>query len=89
MSVALAWAWAWGGPDLGVVVNPGMSLGPGQLPKYNIFFIGVKRNAERYKFWEPRPPVDVVWARNQNSWLSICHVQADVNFLVTVMKTRL
>ena len=38
-------------------------------------FIGVKRNAERYKFSEPRPPVDAVWARSRESRFSLCNAQ--------------
>ena len=54
-----------------------------------IVIVGVKRNAERYKFWEPRPPVDAVWARNRKSRFSMWKVQADVNFLVTFAKNAL
>ena len=50
--------------------------------------IGVKRNAERYKFWEPRLRVDPVWARSRRSRFSICNAQPDVNFLVTFAKRR-
>ena len=56
---------------------------------YRISYIGVKRNAERYKFWEPRPPVDAVWARNRKSRFSLWKVQADVKFLVTFAKNAL
>ena len=48
----------------------------------------MKRNAERYKFWEPRPPVDPVWARSRRSRFSICKVQSDLNFLVTFAEKR-
>ena len=51
-------------------------------------FIGVKRNAERYKFWEPRLRVDPVWARSRRSRFSLCKVQSDLNFLVTFAKRR-
>ena len=50
--------------------------------------IGVKRNAERYKFWEPRLRVDPVWARSRRSRFSMCKVQAALNFLVTFAKRR-
>ena len=45
--------------------------------------IGVKRNAERYMFQEPRPPVDAVRARIRESRFSILDAEAVVNFLVT------
>ena len=45
--------------------------------------IGVKRNAERYKFSEPRAPVDAVWARTRESRFSFRKAEAVVNFLVT------
>ena len=48
--------------------------------------IGVKRNAERYKFWEPRLRVDPVWARSRRSRFCICNAQPDVNFLATFAK---
>ena len=50
--------------------------------------IGVKRNAERYKFWEPRLRVDPVWARSRRSRFSLCDAQPDLNFLVTFAKRR-
>ena len=50
--------------------------------------IGVKRNAERYKFWEPRLRVDPVWARSRRSRFSFCNAQPDLNFLVTFAKRR-
>ena len=50
--------------------------------------IGVKRNAERYKFWEPRLRVDPVWARSRRSRFSVCKAQPDLNFLVTFAKRR-
>ena len=49
----------------------------------------MKRNAERYKFWEPRPPVDAVWARIRKSQFSLCKVQGNLNFLVTFAKNAL
>ena len=49
----------------------------------------MKRNAERYKFWEPRPRVDPVWARSRRSRFSLCQVQSDLNFLVTFAKNAL
>ena len=51
--------------------------------------IGVKRNAERYMFQEPRPPVDAVRARIRESRFCIRDVQSDVNFLVTFAKSAL
>ena len=51
--------------------------------------VGVKRNAERYKFSEPRPPVDAVWARSRESLFSLCDARPDLNFLVTFAKTAL
>ena len=44
--------------------------------------IGVKMNAERYMFSEPRAPVDAVWARIRGSRFSILKAEAVVNFLV-------
>ena len=43
-------------------------------------FIGVKRNAERYMFSEPRAPVDAVRARIRESRFSFRQDQAVVNF---------
>ena len=51
--------------------------------------IGVKRNAERYMFQEPRPPVDAVRARIRDPLFSFRQVQSDVNFLVTFAKSAL
>ena len=51
--------------------------------------IGVKRNAERYMFQEPRPPVDAVRARIRESRFSIRKAEAVVNFLVTFAKKAL
>ncbi len=51
--------------------------------------IGVKRNAERYMFQEPRPPVDAVWARIRDPPFSFRQVQSDVNFAVTFAKSAL
>ena len=50
------------------------------------FLIGVKRNAERYMFSEPRPPVDALRARIRESRFYILQVLPDVNFLVTFAK---
>ncbi len=52
-------------------------------------FIGVKRNAERYMFQEPRPPVDAVRARIRDPLFSFRYLQSDVNFLVTFAKSAL
>ena len=61
------------------------------LPSYflHVSFIGVKRNAERYKFSEPRAPVDAVWARIRESRFSFLEAEAIVNFLVTFAKKAL
>ncbi len=56
--------------------------------KDNIMF-GVKRNAERYMFQEPRPPVDAVRARIRDPMFSFRKVQSDVDFLVTNAKSAL
>ena len=53
------------------------------------FLIGVKRNAERYMFSEPRPPVDALRARIRESRFSFRDAGADVNFLVTFAKRAL
>ena len=50
--------------------------------------VGVKRNAERYKFWEPRPPVDAVWARIRESRFSFLKAEAVVNFVITFAETN-
>ena len=55
----------------------------------SIIFIGVKRNAERYMFQEPRPPVDAVRARIRESRFSLRHAEAVVNFLVTFAEKAL
>ena len=49
----------------------------------------MKRNAERYKFREPRLRVDPVWARSRRSWFSFCKVLSDLNFAVTFAKNAL
>ena len=49
----------------------------------------MKRNAERYMFQEPRPPVDAVRARIRDPLFSFRQVQSDVNFLVTFAKIAL
>ena len=54
-----------------------------------MIIIGVKRNAERYMFQEPRPPVDAVRARIRESRFCIRHAEAVVNFLVTFAKKAL
>ena len=64
------------------------ALFQGNLGSPGSSFIGVKRNAERYKFWEPRLRVDPVWARSRRSRFSICNAQPDVNFFVTFAKRR-
>ena len=46
----------------------------------------MKRNAERYKFGEPRLRVDPVWARSRRSRFSICDAQPEVNFWITFAK---
>ena len=51
--------------------------------------VGVKRNAERYMFQEPRPPVDAVRARIRESRFSFRKAEAVVNFLVTFAKKAL
>ena len=47
---------------------------------YPLCIIGVKRNAERYMFSEPRAPVDAVRARIRESQTYIREAQAVVNF---------
>ena len=47
--------------------------------------IGVKRNAERYMFSEPRAPVDAVRARIRESRFSIRNAQAVVNFFAILV----
>merc|ERR1739841_148990 len=54
-----------------------------------LYIIGVKRDAERYKFSEPRPPVDAVWARSRESAFSIWKAAADLNFVITFAKKAL
>ena len=50
-----------------------------------IGYIGVKRNAERYMFSEPRAPVDAVRARIRESRFSFRHAQAVVNFFAILL----
>ena len=47
--------------------------------------IGVKRNAERYMFSEPRAPVDAVRARIRESRFSIREAEAVVNFFAILV----
>ena len=49
----------------------------------------MKRNAERYMFQEPRPPVDALRARIRESRFCIRKAEAVVNFLVTFAKSAL
>ena len=51
--------------------------------------VGVKRNAERYMFPEPRPPVDAVRARIRESRFSLLQAEAVANFLVTFAEKAL
>ena len=67
-----------------MVISPSFSI----LAPQHHGLIGVKRNAERYKFWEPRLRVDPVWARSRRSRFSFCNAQPDLNFLVTFAKRR-
>ncbi len=61
----------------------------GMLYEFIYRLIGVKRNAERYMFQEPRPPVDAVRARIRESRFSILQAEAVVNFLVPFAKKAL
>ena len=54
-----------------------------------LVIIGVKRNAERYMFSEPRPPVDALRARIRESRFSFRHVLPDGNLFVTFAKGAL
>ena len=47
--------------------------------------IGVKRNAERYMFSEPRAPVDAVRARIRESQTCIRNAHAVVNFVAILV----
>ena len=60
-----------------------------RVARQDFFRVGVKRNAERYMFSEPRAPVDAVRARIRESLFSFRYVQSDVNFLVTFAKSAL
>ena len=70
-------------------VTKGMMFVPTKNCNTLVAMIGVKRNAERYKFWEPRPPVDAVWARSRRSRFSMCNAQPDLNFFVTFAQKAL
>ena len=54
-----------------------------------LLVVGVKRNAERDMFSEPRPPVDALRAPIRESRFSFREAGADVNFLVTFAKRAL
>ena len=69
----------------GEYITQGMNISPREI----VYLIGVKRNAERYMFQEPRPPVDAVRARIRDPLFCIRQVQPDVNFLVTFAKKAL
>ena len=72
-----------------VLLRAGHGAAPPLLSPQVGYLVGVKRNAERYMFQEPRPPVDAVRARIRESLFSFRHVQSDVNFLVTFAKSAL
>ena len=58
-------------------------FGANELISWHI--IGVKRNAERYMFSEPRAPVDAVRARIRESRFYIRNAQAVVNFFAILV----
>ena len=56
------------------------------MPKLTL--IGVKRNAERYMFSEPRPPVDALRARIREPRFSVRDVLPDVIFWSLLRKVH-